>query len=168
MQLQKCIGSAVFAMGPEKFLTLVPLSLDENNYTYSNIWLVPILKKCISGASLAYYMEHIMPLAKSFKKASRKGIFQHVEHLYLLIANVFFLLCSFTALHYFLHGVVFFKSFSFRLKMEEAGKDFFLPMAIPLPCPFGCFGYFLSFPSLFGSRCMTLQYLLIPVEIFYI
>ncbi|KAI5396721.1 uncharacterized protein LOC127092073 isoform X1 [Lathyrus oleraceus] len=70
--LQKCIGSAVFAMGPEKFLTLVPLSLDENNYTYSNIWLVPILKKCISGASLAYYMEHIMPLAKSFKKASRK------------------------------------------------------------------------------------------------
>ncbi|CAI8602125.1 unnamed protein product [Vicia faba] len=70
--LQKCIGSAVFAMGPEKFLTLVPLSLDENNYTYSNIWLVPILKKYITGASLAYYMEHIMPLAKSFKKASRK------------------------------------------------------------------------------------------------
>ncbi|XP_058723958.1 uncharacterized protein LOC131595592 [Vicia villosa] len=70
--LQKCIGSAVFAMGPEKFLTLVPLSLDENNYTYSNIWLVPILKKHITGASLAYYMEHIIPLAKSFKKASRK------------------------------------------------------------------------------------------------
>ncbi|KAI5383881.1 hypothetical protein KIW84_071022 [Lathyrus oleraceus] len=70
--LQKCIGSAVFAMGPEKFLTLVPFSLDENNYTYSNIWLLPILKKCISRASLAYYMEHIMPLAKSFKKASRK------------------------------------------------------------------------------------------------
>lgn len=75
MQLQKCIGSAVSAMGPESFLTLVPISLNEHSYTYLNIWLVPILKHYITGASLAYYMEHIMPLAKSFKKASRKGIF---------------------------------------------------------------------------------------------
>lgn len=70
--LQKCIGSAVFAMRPEKFLILVPISLDEHSYTYSNIWLVPILKQYITGASLAFYMEHIVPLAKSFKKASRK------------------------------------------------------------------------------------------------
>jgi len=85
MQLQKCIGSAVFAMGPEKFLILVPISLDEHSYTYSNIWLVPILKQYITGASLAFYMEHIVPLAKSFKKASRKGICQLLEHLYPLI-----------------------------------------------------------------------------------
>ncbi|KAK7392906.1 hypothetical protein VNO78_21356 [Psophocarpus tetragonolobus] len=70
--LQKCIGSAVYAMGIERFLTLVPISLDGNSYTYSNIWLVPILKRYVTGASLAYYMEHIMPLAKSFKKAGRK------------------------------------------------------------------------------------------------
>ncbi|CAJ2673257.1 unnamed protein product [Trifolium pratense] len=70
--IQKCIGSAVFAMGPERFLTFVPISLDEHSYTYSNIWLVPILKQYITGASLSYYVEHIMPLAKSFKKASRK------------------------------------------------------------------------------------------------
>ncbi|QCE05275.1 ribosomal RNA-processing protein 12 [Vigna unguiculata] len=70
--LQKCIGSAVYAMGIERFLSLVPVSLDEHSYTYSNIWLVPILKRYVSGASLAYYMERIMPLAKSFKKASRK------------------------------------------------------------------------------------------------
>lgn len=69
--LQKCIGSAVVAMGPERLLTLVSISLDEH-YTYSNIWLVPILKNYITGAPLAYYMEHIIPLAKSFKKASRK------------------------------------------------------------------------------------------------
>lgn len=84
MQLQKCIGSAVFAMGPERFLTLVPISLDEHNLTYSNIWLVPILKRYVTGASLAYYMEHIVPLAKSFKQASRKGIFPiYVVHPYL-------------------------------------------------------------------------------------
>nr|KYP73656.1 RRP12-like protein [Cajanus cajan] len=70
--LQKCIGSAVYAMGIERFLTLVPISLNENSFTYSNIWLASILKRYVTGASLAYYMEHIMPLAKSFKKASRK------------------------------------------------------------------------------------------------
>ncbi|XP_027365782.1 RRP12-like protein [Abrus precatorius] len=70
--LQKCIGSAVFAMGAERFLTLVPISLNEDRYNYSNIWLVPILKRYVTSASLAYYMEHIVPLAKSFKKASRK------------------------------------------------------------------------------------------------
>ncbi|KAL3034112.1 hypothetical protein AAZX31_02G174400 [Glycine max] len=70
--LEKCIGSAVYAMGIERFLTLVPISLNEHSYTYSNIWLVPILKQYVTGASLAYYMEHIMSLAKSFKKASQK------------------------------------------------------------------------------------------------
>ena len=67
MQLQKCIASAVFAMWPENFLTLVAISLDEVDFTYSNIWLVPILKHYGIGASLAYHLEHIMPLAKSFK-----------------------------------------------------------------------------------------------------
>ncbi|KAK8468212.1 hypothetical protein PHAVU_007G252200 [Phaseolus vulgaris] len=73
--LQKCIGSAVYAMGIERFLSLVPISLislDKDSYDYSNIWLVPILKRYVSGASLAYYMEHIIPLAKSFKNASQK------------------------------------------------------------------------------------------------
>lgn len=88
MQLQKCIGSAVFAMGPEKFLTLVPISLNENSYTYSNIWLVPILKHYMTGASLAYYMENIMPLAKSFKKASGKGIFPTSLNIHISLSPV--------------------------------------------------------------------------------
>ncbi|MED6184362.1 hypothetical protein PIB30_046702 [Stylosanthes scabra] len=70
--LQKCIGSAIFAMGVERFLEIVPITLDEHSFTYSNIWLIPILKSYVTGSSLVYYMEHIVPLAKSFKKASRK------------------------------------------------------------------------------------------------
>ncbi|XP_015949709.1 uncharacterized protein LOC107474591 [Arachis duranensis] len=70
--LQKCIGSAIFVMGVERFLEIVPITLDERSFAYSNIWLVPILKRYVTGSSLAYYMEHIVPLAKSFKKASRK------------------------------------------------------------------------------------------------
>ncbi|XP_028766675.1 RRP12-like protein isoform X1 [Neltuma alba] len=70
--LQKCFGAAVFAMGPERILMLLPISLDEHDLTYSNIWLIPILKCYVTGATLACYMDHIMPLAKSFKKASHR------------------------------------------------------------------------------------------------
>lgn len=70
--LQNCMGSAVVAIGPEKMLMLLPISIDPDNFTCSNIWLVPILKDHVVGASLGYYMEHIVPLAKSFKQAGQK------------------------------------------------------------------------------------------------
>ncbi|KAL0339670.1 UNVERIFIED_CONTAM: RRP12-like protein [Sesamum radiatum] len=70
--LQDCIGSAVAAMGPEKLLGLLPISLSTKNYSCSNIWLLPILKKNIVGSSLRFFMEHIVPLAESFEKGSRK------------------------------------------------------------------------------------------------
>ena len=74
IQLENCIGSAVIAMGPEKVLTDVPITLNASEFTCSNIWLVPILKNYVVGASLEYYMQHILRLAKSFREASRKGI----------------------------------------------------------------------------------------------
>lgn len=71
--LQNCIGSAVIAMGPESILTLLPISLHAGDFTCMNVWLIPILKDYVVGASLGYYMEHIVPLAKTFERASRKA-----------------------------------------------------------------------------------------------
>lgn len=62
------------AMGPERILTLLPISFNADDFTCSNIWLIPILKEFVTEASLGYYMAHIVPLAKSFQRASRKGI----------------------------------------------------------------------------------------------
>ncbi|XP_065855758.1 ribosomal RNA-processing protein 12 [Euphorbia lathyris] len=70
--LQNCIGSSVVAMGPERILTLVPISVDADNFTCSNIWVVTVLKKHVIGASLGYYMEHIVPLAKLLAETSQK------------------------------------------------------------------------------------------------
>ncbi|KAG8367013.1 hypothetical protein BUALT_Bualt16G0028200 [Buddleja alternifolia] len=70
--LQDCIGSAVAVMGPEKLLSLLPLSLNTKDFSCSNIWLLPILKKNIVGSSLQFFMEHIVSLAESFEQASRK------------------------------------------------------------------------------------------------
>lgn len=73
-QLEACIGAAVIAMGPEKVLSLIPMSLDTEKATCSNMWMLPILKKYVTGASLQYFMEHIVPLAESVQTASMKGI----------------------------------------------------------------------------------------------
>lgn len=60
-------------MGPEKILSLVPITFDEEKLTCSNTWLVPILKQYMFGASLQFFMEHILPIAKSIKIACNKG-----------------------------------------------------------------------------------------------
>ncbi|KAL2501759.1 ARM repeat superfamily protein [Forsythia ovata] len=71
--LQDCIGSAIVAMGPEKLLGLLPISLSAKDLSCSNTWLIPILKKNILGSSLEFFMSHIIPLAESFQKASCKA-----------------------------------------------------------------------------------------------
>lgn len=68
LQLQKCVGSAIVAMGPEKILALLPLSLNTKDLSFSNAWLIPILKEYVIGSSLGFFMEHIVPLAQSLRK----------------------------------------------------------------------------------------------------
>ncbi|KAK6945286.1 putative domain NUC173 [Dillenia turbinata] len=69
--LQDAIGCAVIAMGPERILTLLPISICVEELAYQNMWLVPVLRKYVSGSSLGFYMDHIVPLAKSFQVASK-------------------------------------------------------------------------------------------------
>lgn len=73
MQLQQCIGSAVVAMGPVRLLTLIPITLHAETHSCTNAWLIPILRKYTIGASLEYYVNHIVPLAKSLMLASKGG-----------------------------------------------------------------------------------------------
>ncbi|CAK9182413.1 unnamed protein product [Ilex paraguariensis] len=70
--LQKCIGSAIIAMGPEKLLTLLPITFNDEDLSCSNIWLILILKNYVIGSSLGFFMDHIVPLAESLQQASHK------------------------------------------------------------------------------------------------
>ncbi|XP_076943019.1 uncharacterized protein LOC143613098 [Bidens hawaiensis] len=70
--LHKCVESAVIAMGPEKLLDVLPISLDANDQTCSNVWLIPILKEYVAGSSLGFFIENIVPLAESFQEESQK------------------------------------------------------------------------------------------------
>lgn len=60
-------------MGAEEVLGLIPITFHPHELTLSNMWLIPLLRKCVRGASLKYFMDHIVPLANSIKEASVKG-----------------------------------------------------------------------------------------------
>ncbi|GJN16679.1 hypothetical protein PR202_gb03696 [Eleusine coracana subsp. coracana] len=70
--IEECLGAAIFAMGPDKILSLIPVAFDKDMLTCSNIWLLPILDKYTYGAPLQSFLERIVPLARSVQKASKK------------------------------------------------------------------------------------------------
>lgn len=55
-------------MGPEKFLTIVPLNLDVEVASDANVWLFPILKQHVVGASLIFFSEYILGIVKRLKQ----------------------------------------------------------------------------------------------------
>ncbi|KAG0499668.1 hypothetical protein HPP92_004359 [Vanilla planifolia] len=76
-QLYECLGSALGAMGAEKFLTVLPLNLEPDDGSNSNAWLLPILKQYTVGAELQFFSQHILKIVKHIKmkilKLDREG-----------------------------------------------------------------------------------------------
>lgn len=72
MQLHECLGSALVAMGPETFLSLLPLNLEADDLSNVNVWLFPILKHYTVGAPLSYFMEEILSTIGNLKNRSRQ------------------------------------------------------------------------------------------------
>lgn len=71
-QLHECVGSAVAAVGPEIFLSILPLDLGLEETSESNIWLLPILKQYIVGTHLKFFAENILNMTGILEKKSRK------------------------------------------------------------------------------------------------
>ncbi|KAL9242169.1 hypothetical protein vseg_016195 [Gypsophila vaccaria] len=69
-QLQECVGSALGAMGPEVFLSILPLKLRADVLSEINDWLFPILKQYTIGARLRFYVESLLGAVKFLKKKS--------------------------------------------------------------------------------------------------
>ncbi|KAK0572072.1 hypothetical protein LWI29_025683 [Acer saccharum] len=75
-QLHECVGSAVGAMGPETFLSFLPLKLEANDLSEVNVWLFPILKQYTVGARLDFFTETILSMAKLIKQKSQKLVLE--------------------------------------------------------------------------------------------
>jgi len=72
VQLHECFGSALVAMGPKTLLSLIPLNLEAGDLSDANIWLFPILKHYIIGASLTYFAEEISTMIERVRERARK------------------------------------------------------------------------------------------------
>ncbi|CAH9077093.1 unnamed protein product [Cuscuta europaea] len=68
--LHECVGSAVGAMGPETFLSILPLNMDSHDLSETNLWLFPILKHYIVGAHLSFFIETIISIIGAMKQRS--------------------------------------------------------------------------------------------------
>ncbi|KAL3637285.1 hypothetical protein CASFOL_019584 [Castilleja foliolosa] len=69
-QLHECMGKALGAMGPETFLSLLPLNLEAQDLSESNLWLFPILKQYTVGAHLNFFTKSILPMIGEMKQKS--------------------------------------------------------------------------------------------------
>ncbi|CAK7352344.1 unnamed protein product [Dovyalis caffra] len=70
--LHECLGSALGAMGPETFLSLLPLKLEADDLSEVNVWLFPLLKQYTVGAHLSFFTETVLSMVGLIKKKSQK------------------------------------------------------------------------------------------------
>lgn len=54
-------------MGPETFLSVIPLNLEVEDLPKSNLWLFPILKQYTIGADLNFSTKSILPMVVEMK-----------------------------------------------------------------------------------------------------
>ncbi|GFP87210.1 rrp12-like protein [Phtheirospermum japonicum] len=69
-QLHECMGKALGAMETETFLSLLPLNLEAQDLSESNLWLFPILKQYTVGAHLNFFTKSILPMIREMKQKS--------------------------------------------------------------------------------------------------
>ncbi|KAF9614359.1 hypothetical protein IFM89_018112 [Coptis chinensis] len=70
-QLHECFGSALGAMGPKRFLVLLPLNLEAKDPSKANVWLFPILKQYTVGASLSFFGKSILGKVGELRQKSQ-------------------------------------------------------------------------------------------------
>ncbi|KAJ7533387.1 hypothetical protein O6H91_13G046200 [Diphasiastrum complanatum] len=71
-QLHSTLGAAVAAMGPDKFLELLPLEMDSEDVSKYRVWLLPILRQSVVGARLQYFVDNLLPLSVRLRKRAEQ------------------------------------------------------------------------------------------------
>ncbi|XP_018354107.1 PREDICTED: RRP12-like protein [Trachymyrmex septentrionalis] len=56
------IGAAIRAMGPQAVLDILPLKIDENTINLKRSWMIPLLKDCITGGTIAFFKDVLLTL----------------------------------------------------------------------------------------------------------
>ncbi|ORX55604.1 NUC173-domain-containing protein [Hesseltinella vesiculosa] len=71
-QLDKTLGAAITAMGPEAFLTLLPLNL-EGGQGVGRAFLLPLLKTYITNTNMTFFVDELMPLGDRLAEKAQRA-----------------------------------------------------------------------------------------------
>ncbi|XP_015121144.1 RRP12-like protein [Diachasma alloeum] len=71
-EVEYAVGAAVRAMGPELVLAKIPLQTGGEGVDLRRSWMLPVLKDCVSGSSLGYFVNHMLPLAVMCERKSKE------------------------------------------------------------------------------------------------
>ncbi|VVA93509.1 unnamed protein product [Arabis nemorensis] len=71
-QLHECVGSALGAMGPETFLSIVRLNLEASDLSEVNVWLFPILKQYTVGGRLSFFTDSIFRMVETMSQKAQQ------------------------------------------------------------------------------------------------
>uniref|UniRef100_A0A1J3F6E5 RRP12-like protein n=1 Tax=Noccaea caerulescens TaxID=107243 RepID=A0A1J3F6E5_NOCCA len=71
-QLHECVGSALGAMGPDTFLSIVRLNLEASDLSEVNVWLFPILKQYTVGGRLSFFTETIFRMVETMSQKAQQ------------------------------------------------------------------------------------------------
>lgn len=67
--VEYAIGAAIRAMGPRVVLNVLPLRTDGNDaINLGRGWLIPLLKDCITGGTIAFFQDTLLPIALRCEK----------------------------------------------------------------------------------------------------
>lgn len=72
LQLHECVGSALGAMGPETFLSVVRLNLEASDLSEVKVWLFPILKQYTVGGRLSFFTETIFRMIETMSQKAQQ------------------------------------------------------------------------------------------------
>lgn len=102
-------------MGPELFLSLLPLNLDAEDISDANVWVLPILKQYTVGARLKYFSQNILDMI---------SVLQHKSHKVLTLTYSLIFYCKHDLLHIefddIVHGSLRQRAVHFQLGKQKA------------------------------------------------
>ncbi|XP_011864615.1 PREDICTED: RRP12-like protein isoform X2 [Vollenhovia emeryi] len=74
--VEYAVGAAIRAMGPRAVLDLLPLAGNDGHVSSIDLgrsWLIPLLKDCVTGGSIALFKDTLLPLALRCEQRAKES-----------------------------------------------------------------------------------------------
>ncbi|KAL6431993.1 hypothetical protein ACFW04_007436 [Cataglyphis niger] len=72
--VEYAVGAAIRAMGPQVVLSILSLQIDGGEINLKRGWLIPLLKDCVTGGTISFFKDILLPIALTCEEKSKAGM----------------------------------------------------------------------------------------------